>query len=345
MNRNLRGTDIGDALAVPAKAEKLFTPPELKVFDALPADEINTRIDETFVAMAPAPEVPASAEAWKSTVTEWRKTMEAKSFQGWPAGQVPGGIERTFREEKDGVRLERYQRRPESGVTNSLYVIHRAGLEWKDLDLLVLNVLREEDWADFLAQIPSQFPAAFEGIPMPPVNQEQLGAERQMHQSFKWGMAYLCTRGVGPHRWTTDAKKAGQIERRFALIGQTSDGMRVWDIRQAISAIRAGGLGEKPLWLQAAGPMAGNAIYAAIWSERPVARLDLHDVPVTHRDGPIYLNVLKISDLPFALTVAAEQTPVRLYTRRPEDWSYLTRTAQALAWPAKQVDLRAARGE
>ena len=158
-------------------------------------------------------------------------------------------------------------------------------------------------------------------------------------------MAYLCTRGIGPHRWTTDPKKAAQIERRFALIGQTSDAMRVWDIRQAIAAIRGGGLGEKPLWLQAAGPMAGNAIYASIWSERPVARLDLHDLPKSHREGPIYLNVLKAGDLPFALTVAAERTPVRLYTDQPADWSFLTGTAQALAWPPKQVELRATPGK
>jgi len=343
-NRQLRGTGIDDALQFQGKAEKLFTPQELKVFDSIPADEITSKIDETFVPVAATPSIPTSAEAWKESIASWKSSMETKSFRGWPDRTTPVTLERTFREEKDGVRMERHTVMTEPNVTCSLHVIHRAGLEWADLDLLVLNVLDEADWAEFLAHLPSKFPGAFPGVTLPPVNEEQLAAELKMHQSFKWGMAYFCPRGIGANRWTTDPKKAVQIERRFALIGQTVDGMRVWDIRSAIGAVRAGGLGEKPLWLQAAGPMAGNAVYASIWAEKPVTRLDLHNLPKSHRDGPIYLNVLKTADLPQALAIAAERTPVRLYTDAPEAWSYVTGTAKALGWPAKQVELRGTEG-
>jgi hypothetical protein len=344
IDRHLRGTDIADALSVQARADRLFTPQELKVFEAIPADQINTTIDETFVAAAPEPKIPESAESWKSSVATWRELIQAKSFRSWPPASTPFSLERTFKEEKDGLRMEAYTIKPEPGVTCSLHVVHRAGLEWRDLDLLVLNVLDEGDWTEFLAHIPSKFPGAFPGLTLPPVNPEQLDAEAKMHATFKWGMAYLCPRGIGIHRWTNDPKKAAQIERRFALIGQTVDAMRVWDICQAIRAVREGGLGEKPLWLQASGPMAGNAVYASIWSEKPVARLDLHGLPKSHREGPIYLNVLKAGDLPFALTVAAERAAVRLYTREPADWTFVTGTAQALGWPAKQLELRAADG-
>ena len=339
-NRNLRGTDLLDALDVQAKAERSFTSQELKVFDTIPADQINTKIDEVFVPSAPTPQVPTSAEAWKTSVSAWGEAIQAKSFRGWPARGTEAKLTPTFQGEKDGVRLAAFALEPEPEVACALYVIHRAGLEWKELDLLVLNVLSESDWNDFLTHVPSKFPEAFPGIAWPPVDEGQLTAELKMHAGLKWGMAYLCPRGIGPHRWTTDAKKAVQIERRFALLGQTVDAMRVWDIRQGIDAIRKGGLGDRPLWLQAAGPMAGNAVYASIWAEPAVTRLDLHGLPKSHREGPIYLNVLKTGDLPMALAVAAERTPLRIYTGEPEAWSFVTGTAQALGWPAKQVELR-----
>lgn len=345
IDRHLHGTEIADSLKVQAKAERLFEPRELKVFEAIPSDERNTRIDETFVAAAPAPEIPGSVASWKGSVAAWREAVGRQSFGGWPAGNLPVSMERTFREEKDGLRMEAFQIKPEPDVSCSLHVVHRAGLEWADLDLLVLNLLSEDDWNEFLTHVPSKFPGAFAGIPLPPVQAERLEAEMKMHASFRWGMAYLCVRGVGSGRWTRDPKKAAQIERRFALIGQTADGMRVLDILQAIRAVREGGLGEKPLWLQASGAMAGNAVYAAIWADQPVTRLDLHGLPSTHREGPFYLNVLKAGDLPFAVAVAAERSSVRLYSEKADDWSFVAGTAKALGWPAKQFEVRAVAGE
>src|SRR5947199_7154040 len=59
-NRFLKGEDpVIESAALP-----LFTPEQLKVFDKLPADQQNTRIHETFAPAAPAPAVPASADAW-----------------------------------------------------------------------------------------------------------------------------------------------------------------------------------------------------------------------------------------------------------------------------------------
>jgi len=340
MNRHLRGTGIGDLLE--GKAEKLFTPQELKVFAELPADQINTRIDESFVPEAPAPQVPANPTAWRETVTSWRSALEERVFAGWPDAGVPVSLERVSREERDGIRLERHLLRPEPDVTCTVHVIHRAGLEWQDLDLMVLNVLGEEDWEDFLKHLPGQFPEAFPGVTLPPADPEAIASERGMHAQFKWGMAYLCPRGIGSGQWTEDPKKAVQIERRFALIGQTADSMRVWDIRQAVDALRANGLGPTPLWLQASGAMAGNAVYASGWTALPVTRLDLHGLPEGHRDGPSFLNVLRVGDLPLAVAAAAERAPVKIYGDRPEAWEFVTRTAAAAGWPEKQVDLRKA---
>lgn len=121
------------------------------------------------------------------------------------------------------------------------------------------------------------------------------------------------------------------------LLGQTLDGMRVWDIRRAIQACRGlPGLGARPLWLEAGGVMAGNAVYASLF-EPGIARLDLHDLPATHRDGPIYLNVSRFLTMPQAVAMAAEKAKVRIFGPPSEEWSFLSRAAGALAWPEDQV--------
>jgi len=59
--RFLRGRGLMDMIREPA--EPIFAPDELRVFEELPKDEINTRADEVFVP-AVQPEVPRNAEEW-----------------------------------------------------------------------------------------------------------------------------------------------------------------------------------------------------------------------------------------------------------------------------------------
>ena len=103
-----------------------------------------------------------------------------------------------------------------------------------------------------------------------------------MFDTLKWGMAYICPRGIGATEWSGSEKAQTQRLRRFYLLGQTVDGMRVWDIRRALQSLRAiGGLGETKLWVQAHRDMAVDALYASIFEEN-ITRLDLHDLPPTH---------------------------------------------------------------
>ena len=115
------------------------------------------------------------------------------------------------------------------------------------------------------------------------------------------------------------------VRRRFPLIGQTLDGQRVWDVRRAITALRlAPDLKGVPLWLQGKGEMAGIALYAALF-EPDVARLDLWHPPASHRQGPTFLNVRRILDLPQAVALAFPR-PVRLYVKDEAE-------AKEFAWP------------
>ena len=105
----------------------------------------------------------------------------------------------------------------------------------------------------------------------------------------------MVPRGLGPSAWPGDARKQVQIRRRFQLLGQTLDGMRVWDVRRGLSAVREVFPDASGMTLRAEGLMAAHALHAAVF-EAPGIRLDLERLPASYRDGLDYLNVARITD-------------------------------------------------
>ena len=126
---------------------------------------------------------------------------------------------------------------------------------------------------------------------------EATAALRQEMQSGKLALAFVAPRGVEPSKWMSDSKKAIQIRRRYLLLGQTLDSMRVWDIRRAAQAVKAlPEFKQTPLCVRANGQMGVNAAYAALF-ESAIGKLLLEALPVSQAEGPDYLNVLQVWDL------------------------------------------------
>jgi hypothetical protein len=127
---------------------------------------------------------------------------------------------------------------------------------------------------------------------------EATAALRQELQTGKLALAFFAPRGVEPSQWLSDPKKAIQIRRRYMLLGQTLDGMRVWDIQRAAQAVKAlPEFRKMPLSVRAKGQMGVNAAYAALF-EPAIQKLLLEGLPASQAEGPDYLNVLKVWDLP-----------------------------------------------
>jgi hypothetical protein len=118
-------------------------------------------------------------------------------------------------------------------------------------------------------------------------------------------LSFVAPRGIGPDEWSGDAKRQSRIRRRFMLLGQTLDGMRVWDIRRAVEALRIALNTDAKIELEAHRIMAGNTLYAALF-EPSISRLTLIDAPESHRQGPDYLRILQVVDLPAVQSVVAE---------------------------------------
>lgn len=319
-------------------AVKFFEPPELRVFEKLPEDERNTQIHESFVAHAPPPTIPADAQAWDAARDARMKYLQERSFAGWPAQDGELAVQKAFSVERDGIQLTAYDFVSQSPIALRIYVARRAGLE--RADLTVLNVLDDQAWDEFLATARPAFEQELAGENLPAEDRTGFEAWQKMFRSFPWAMAYVAPRGVGPTAWDQSTRKQTQHRRRFYLLGQTLDGMRVYDTRRAIQALRTQAeFVETPLWLQAQRSMAGVALYASLF-EPEIRRLDLYELSPSHRDGPYLLNVSRFVDLRETVAMAAQRSQVVLYTEDPEPWKYVADVAAGLGWEKRQFQIR-----
>lgn len=330
------------ATLIEKAAVKFFPPPQLRVFESLPADEIVTRVAESFVATAPAPRIPATTGEWETDRNLFLRGLRDKVFRGWPVvadPATPSTLKPLFEGEAEGIRLQIFEFDSQPNVPLRLYVATRAGLAAADLDLSVLQIVDDAGWNDLVAGLRKVFPASFAGEPANDTAPTRLASIQQSLAEARRGMAWLAPRGLGADRWPGETARQIGIRRRFQLLGQTVDGMRVWDIRRGIQELQSvPGLKPKPLWLQAEGHQAGLALYASLF-ETGISRLDLTHLPASHRAGPDLLNVLRVGDLPVALAVAAERSRVVLRNPDRGGVEFAQQIQQGLRWPVEQVQL------
>jgi dienelactone hydrolase len=273
----------GQSTMIDTRTGPLFSPLELRAFDKIPDDQINTRIQETFVPMAPPPPPPTTPQAWRGLQEAWMKGLREKCFAGWPSESGPPQVRRLASREADGLRYETCEIQTQPQTALPLSVARKA--DGSKPAQIVLQIALDLDTSDV----------------------KEPGIVR----------AVFVPRG--------DQKT--QTRRRYMLLGQTLDGMRVWDIRRAVQALRAmEGFHDCPLRIQADGNLGVDALYASLFEEG-VSGLDLRGMPSSHSDGPDYLNVLKILDIPQAVVMGAERCAVRLQPAQAQGWEF----AQAMS--------------
>jgi hypothetical protein len=317
-----------------------LTPQQLKVFERLPGDAVNAAIHESFVKTAriEQPHSPTvTREWWKGRAPELMDELRRRVFRGW-LEKPPALNARLAQDVKhNGLRLRAYDFVSEEEVELRLWLMTADKVEKPTL--VVLNALDEEGWREWIADLGPAFKEALQLPEEPKLAAARFDQNVKTLQFHRWAFAAVAPRGVGPTRWSEvspfDGKPAGhQIRRRFALLGQTLDGQRVWDVRRALACLRSvPDLKNVPLWLQGEHDMAGISLYAALF-EPDVARLDLWHPPASHRQGPIFLNVLRILDMPQAMALAFPRK-VRLYVKDDAE-------AKAWEWP---VQLQKALGQ
>jgi cephalosporin-C deacetylase-like acetyl esterase len=327
-----------DDRPVEGVAKSYFEPEQLKVFEALPADQINTRVHEVFVPPAAEVKLPSSIEEWRSLSTEWKKTLREKSFAGWPDAKeaIPNEPQLVFDAEADGVRLLAYDFESQHAITLRLYLAFPADIRPQKLDEISLRLMDEKAWMALRPALNDDFTDAFIDEQLFAIDKENQDDLRQK-DSPRRGLAFVAPRGIGRSAWNADGLKQTHIRRRFMLLGQTLDGMRVWDARRAVQTLKSlHGLGNVPVSLVGDGEMAGIALYAALF-EPSIESVELRDLPASHRAGPDFLNVLRILDMPQAVAMVAENTRVRIRQDGDGGWEFPKAVDDKFDWGRLEI--------
>jgi dienelactone hydrolase len=271
-NRHFKGDarPVGDAdAAVTPRGSFPIPPADLRVFptDAdVPTDQLNTKIDETFVAPARL-ELP-SRESFASWRRDLLDRLRRSSFSGWPARPPDGPVAELGDRPADSREVT------EDGI--EVYWRWQPGKNASAAPWLI--VLNPGD----------------EAAGVPAWAREMVGDGAAL---------VLCPRGVGPVAWTRNVFP-NAVERAFPILGGTSDGGRVWDVMTVARrhAPREGG------W-RAAGQGAAGVVtaYAALY-EPAITEVVAVGPPASHRPrmageayGPVFMNVLRVLDVPEAL--------------------------------------------
>jgi dienelactone hydrolase len=260
-------------------AFEFFPEEQLRVFPEdkdLPADAINSHIDETFVAVAQVKLPEAGGfESWKQGLLD---DLRARSFRTFPeripmSDKTPTPGVYTF---KEWLKEDTRQTRTTEVGIQVFLDFPRPTEQEKSRDaratLIVLNADEElndvPDWAKRLA-------------------------------SAEDSLIVLAPRGAGPSTWT-HRSPPNFVERAHALLGRTVDQGRVWDIAATAHWLE----GKKGVKVVGRGQAGILAAYAALF-EPSIKEVAIVDPPVSHRNGPIFLNVLRVLDIPEALGLLA----------------------------------------
>ena len=331
-NRFLKGEE--PLIRVPA--EKLLAPKQLKVFATLPADQRTTKIHETFVPMA-APAIPRDNAEWQRQRQAWQEALRTKAFAGWPADAEPLRLAQVEQRTQGGLQVTTWEYTSQGPMRLPLLVFSKG--DPRNAKAVHVHVPDEQTWTALAALSGSLSAGA--GRSSPDSEDVRLPAELQaLHDRVARGeiaLAYVPPRGIGPTAFSGPARDQIQIRRRFMLLGQTLEGMRVWDIRRAVEAIRQPELfGTAELHLHGDRIQGVNALYASLFTAAP-ASVEMIAPPASHVAGPDYLNVLRYLDIPQAVAMAVERQPVKFTSASPEAWRWTTQAAQQLGWPADRL--------
>lgn len=254
----------------------------LRALGTAPADARNSRIQREFGPPTNPP--PADLEAL-------RLILRDRCFLGWPGADEPLGLRELSSETNGTVRLRVFEFQSQPHVVLRLVVADQPGTppQWSRF-----VVLDDAGWDSWMGAWAPRFPGAAGRLAGNPA-QASAGVVPVWTGPAPGEVLFaMAPRGEGPHRWTGDARKQTQIRRRFPLVGQTLDGMRVWDIGRGLEAARRLGSGSEVI-LTARGRSAVNAALAAVF-EDPTPMLDLQELPDRLEDEPDHLGRATVTD-------------------------------------------------
>ncbi|PHN00680.1 alpha/beta hydrolase family protein [Flavilitoribacter nigricans] len=284
-------------------AVKFFEPEQLRVFKALPGDERNTRIDESFNTVAPSTDAVLAETSPAEARSGWRKDLD-RIFANWPENDAPAIMDIESRVQSRGMQLTTYRLPSDEHTNLPVFHLQSTGRSRQGPTRIIL--LDEDNWADWSARLAGAFP----GGPFWSSTEAKTDAAAILQRELTGGSLLLISmRGAGPAAFSGDEFKQAQIRKRYYLLGQSLQAMQTWDIRRALEAFLQTSE-TKDLTIEAEGISAGMALYASLFLDNRIS-LELTKLPASHLEGPYYPKVLRYMDMPAALMLAREKHAIR----------------------------------
>jgi cephalosporin-C deacetylase-like acetyl esterase len=276
-NKHLKGdttSKVEDCVQyTPLKGRDLRIFPE----DAdLPKDALNARIDETFIPAA------KMALPEKGNFAEWKKatlgTLREKVFRNLPVN-IP---------EAQMTIL------PATNTTEPLiraFMVAMPGAAKAKSKSVLLYVVRDDDLGFFF-------------IDSSPLHDGPSGV------LYPRGTRSTADMKENPVLSWTDKSPPNFVERSHLLLGRTVDEGRVRDIAASAKLLDKSQKEKRTLTVVGKGQSGILAAYAALF-EPSIKEVIIVDPPKSHKEGPHFLNVLRVLDIPEALGLLAP-TPLTI---------------------------------
>jgi len=263
------------------------SPERLTVFGGNPPPQaLNFRVHELLTAN-PSPDPPTNAAGWVARRQALIEKLNKRVFRAFPANP-PKPEPITLASEGPGLR------------------------EWSlvsEPGVRVRGLIRSPSTRG-PAPLPTVIYIASEG-------EDQESIRRTLVQVLNDGRRVLIVfpRGVDEAPWRRTVQR--DLLRNAMHLGRSLDSMRLWDVMRSVAAVKLRpDADSQRITILGRGISGVLGLYAAILDES-IAQVVLLEPPASHRQGPIFLNILRYTDIP---EVAALLAPRRLifFGRIPE---------------------------
>lgn len=234
-DRHLKGLDV----PVDEAAIERFDRKELKVFETLPADQVVKTADQVLVA-----HLQQSNQTSDQTPEKIVADLKQRSLRTWPAKAESLNAEKLWNRDADDAKLELWEFTSQGPWRLRTLVARSHDFSAKDSPIRV-HLVDDSGWEQIEESATGDGKFALDGV-----------------------VVYVAVRNIGPHAWTGSETEKTHIKRSFYLIGETLEGMQIWDVLRAVAFAKSRVDRANPeVQITYDDSMQGIAAYAAVLGE------------------------------------------------------------------------------
>ena len=290
------------------------SPEELSVFGGSPPPEaVNFRVHELLTS-SPSFEVPKSAAGWTDRQRALMEQLKSRVFRALPMnfskpepavlGEDRGGVREWALSPEPGIRIRGFIHIPASRRSSRSPAVIYIASEGED----------EGSIRRMLVQL---------------LNDEKV-------------VLIVFPRGVDEVPWRRTLQR--DLLRNAMHVGRSLDSMRLWDVMRTVEVMKQQAEADpQQITLLGRGISGALGLYAAIF-DKSILQVVLLEPPTSHRQGPIFLNILRYTDLPEAAALIAPRRLI-FFGRIPDAYQSTQAVYRLLDKPANlslTMSLRAA---